>query len=593
MKYPEVLQRPRRAGLRVSPAGDNALFRQADPTDGVLASRIILRDLRQGNEQRLDAGAATFAPDGRVLIHDGFAFRYLDRPDESVLEWRGAVARIEAHESGFVFEAPQPAGAPVAAYTTEFVRYMDRRVETGPQLWSFRAGALNPLLDEGDRWRVHASSWGVDQHGQIVAILRGAKRPTRLSQPAILSEGREPQQIGESGFWYEQVRPASDGHGWLAIRRVVTETGAFHAPVPVRLGLGATDRVLDSYGYWPEGVVAGPDGSYVLLAHSNGYDQALHVTASGATELFPARSATEAQFAGGRWWALASNFFTEPDIASSPRAGENDGPRSAVEQPVIVERRTLPTSSDDLDMWILTPPGTNAPTPVIVYLTAYTPSAWANRWFFRWNPTAWVEEGYAVLMVNVHPTTSGGARTVERFWGDWDLAARQDIDALWRLIDDDQRLDASRVFTLGGGWGGWLAGYLATHDARFAGHAIHSGAWDLVSYLATNDQGDRWEDQLGDPTRNRSRLDRQSPWSGDVVPARVIIFAGDADFRSPVEQSIHALHDLLRAGSDATLVDIAGESHIFGALPTELAWYGMLAQWFRGEPVSRPPHSDG
>ena len=362
---------------------------------------------------------------------------------------------------------------------------------------------------------------------------------------------------------------------------------------------GGSRDVGTALGSWPGEVAWSADGeSLWCIAQVDGYDALfrIDVAAGTVTPFGPDAGYSDVHaMADGSVYALGSTFHSPPRVvrveaqAATP-VWPPEGPAPVRER---VHRGRAPAGDGaEIPYWLIVPEG-DADVPLIVLGNAYVPFSWTQRWYFRWNPTAYAAAGYAVLMPDLRPSLGYGDAYLAGGWGRWTDVSFGDLLAAVDAAGADPRIDATRVGLLGGGWGGWLAAWAAGHTDRFRCIALQGGAWSLPSYLAAGDEFDRWEEQLGDPFADVERHREFSPSSAvAAVRTPTLIVAGERDFRAPAADAIGMFRDLRRHGADARLLLMPEEGHRIAKLANEKLWYRTLFAFFghhlRGEPWQRP-----
>lgn len=636
MHSEEVLRTDRIAGLRVAPDGERYILDVASSTpDGLgLVASVREYSTSDGRELRrieIDGRPALLAcAMGRtdlaitVASKDGtteiWRLGRAPRDYELIGRWPLDVRAIRAAGDDVIIieTAMHPQARDVtedaeihAQRRTEatlhggdFIRFWDRRI--GPRttrLVAFRRGLPPRVMTPGsDGVLLEATSWDLTPDGTtVVAVRRAPSAPTRSSVVVLYDTQGDtpPRVVGRPDAWYEAVRVSPDGARVIALSRVVDPDGAIAHPRPTLISLDdGAEEIVTTADTWPSTVVWGESSDTIAwVGPRDGFEPLVIAADDGAVRLTTSGvSVADPQWAAGRWWALQSSFFSWPHAV---RLDGNSwlplGSPPAHVTGVTVSRRHY--RSDDgvvLPSWLFLPaPEVEGPVPLIVLAVAYCPSAWTDRWFYRWNPTAWAERGYAVLMPDVRPTLAHGLSTVEQGWGRWHETALQDLIAATDDAAMHPRIDGRRVGLKGGGWGAWLANWAASTTDRFRAVVAQGGAWDLESYQAVTDQADRWEDQLGDPVQHEDRYRALSP-SRQLVRAgpATLIVTGERDYRAPVSDAIQAARALRRAGTEVELLVFDDEGHRIGRVASERLWYDVVSRWFathlRSEPWSPP-----
>ena len=187
----------------------------------------------------------------------------------------------------------------------------------------------------------------------------------------------------------------------------------------------------------------------------------------------------------------------------------------------------------------------------------------------------WVQflatRGYAVFQPNFRGSSGFGRAHVEAGHGQWGLRMQDDItDGVAALIAQGLA-DPARICIVGASYGGYAAlwGGAREPDLYRCVVAI-AGVSDLPAMMrwerreqgARSDAYDYWLTSIGDPRRDRARLESVSPIRFvDAWRPPVLLIHGDEDEIVPHEQSRDMERALRRAGKDVRLVTLEGEGH--------------------------------
>jgi dipeptidyl aminopeptidase/acylaminoacyl peptidase len=506
---------------------------------------------------------------------------------ERVLAWAEPIAGLVAAGGAVAFVSPVgPQRGEAILYEDVPVRFWDQHVGPRvPHVFVARPGEdavdVTPEVGAG----LVGMQWDLAPDGaRVAAAVRRPDDPLRVSDLVLFGEGEPRVLTASDRAWYEAPRFSPDGRRLLALRRAIGTPDAPAAKTLQRVDAetGAAETV--ALPSWPTEAAWGPDGELYCVAQVDGFDALLRV-GDEVTPLAPGAGHSDLQVtAGGTVFALRSTFTEPPEVVRVDEAVPAAPARG------IHRGRAAAPDGTEVPHWLILPEDTSEPAPLIVLGNAYVPFSWTNRWYFRWNPTAYAAEGYAVAMPDLGPSLGYGEDYLARGWGRWTDVSFGDLLATVEAVAADPRVDGTRVGLLGGGWGGWLAAWAAGHTRSFRCVALQGGAWHLPSYLAASDEFDRWEEQLGDDFEALLAVSPSSAAADVRTPA--LIVAGERDFRAPAADAIGMFRDLRRHGADARLLLMPDEGHRIAKLASEDLWYRTLFAFFghylRDEPWARP-----
>lgn len=169
--------------------------------------------------------------------------------------------------------------------------------------------------------------------------------------------------------------------------------------------------------------------------------------------------------------------------------------------------------------------------------------------------------GYAVLMCNPRGSASYGydhGRSIRQAMGTVD--ADDVLGFLDHVLTDDRLpLDANRVGVMGGSYGGYLTALLTTRTDRFVAAVVERGYLDATSFVGSSDIGWFFPGQYhGDG----AAMVAQSPMSAvDNVTTPTLVIHSEEDWRCPVEQGQRWFAALKLRGVRAELLLFPGEGH--------------------------------
>ncbi|KQY81663.1 prolyl oligopeptidase family serine peptidase [Pelomonas sp. Root1444] len=245
---------------------------------------------------------------------------------------------------------------------------------------------------------------------------------------------------------------------------------------------------------------------------------------------------------------------------------------------VPATRGLTPRSRDGLALpsHVLRPPlaaaGTPLPTVVLVHGGPWARGAvWGDAGgdmaMARWLAS----RGYQVLLPSFRGSTGFGKRFLHSARGQMGLAMQDDLDDALDALIQRGDVDPQRLCIMGSSYGGYasLMAVARTPDryrCAVAGFPVSditrllSSGWSDVS--RDKDALEFWIDMVGDPVKQREALDAVSPrHQAARIKAKVMIYAGVDDPRTPLEQAELMRSALQSAGNPPLWLAKYGEGH--------------------------------
>jgi dipeptidyl aminopeptidase/acylaminoacyl peptidase len=390
---------------------------------------------------------------------------------------------------------------------------------------------------------------------------------------------------------------------------VATELGdpdnaAENTIVLVDLTDGTSREVASDLDLWPAELQWLPSGEAILFsADEQGHrpifridldgDEVTRLTAAGAySDVCVARD-------GDRLYALYAHIGT-PHRPVRLDATTTDQEPVELPSPVGITpdnatfERVVATADDGVEVgsWLVVPDDVDGPVPLVVLIHGGPLASW-NTWHWRWSPFVLADAGYAVLLPDPALSTGYGRDFIQRGWGRWGKEPYTDLMTAVEHAAADDRVDGDRVLAAGGSFGGYMANWVAGHTDRFRGIITHASLWALENFHGTTDMGVFWEREFGDPYRDASKYEENSPdrHVGSITTPMLVIH-GEKDLRVPVSESLILWTDLARNGADARFLYFPDENHWILKPQNARVWYqtvlAFLAEHLDGADFERP-----
>ncbi|WP_027945012.1 S9 family peptidase [Amycolatopsis taiwanensis] len=443
------------------------------------------------------------------------------------------------------------------------------------------ARELEPLTD--DRVDVADPAWTPDGRAVLVVAKRdwGATATEEADIYAVPAEGGEPvlavrtagdaehPVVGEDGVvWYlgsEFVGPNWDVRNPGLWSAVLPATGGEPA-VPRRMTEAETVACAPAAG----GPV--PYGDQVLVAVGNRGSVELRAVPQDADGVpLDKLSLVTGERAAVRAFAVDGErivaVVATPESAGDVVVVENGGTRVLTDWSKPVREKGIrpveelsATAPDGYPVhgWLVRPEG-EGPHPVLLVIHGGPFSAY--DWGLFDEAQVYASAGYAVVMGNPRGSSGYGeshGRAIVHGLG------TVDADDLLALLDaalTRPDLDASRVGVMGGSYGGFMTGWLASHHgerfrAAWSERAVN--AWD--SFTGSSDIGYMFTDAyVGSDLQ--TQLDRSPLSYADRIKIPFAVVHSEHDWRCPVEQAQRMFVALKRAGTPVEMLLFPGEGH--------------------------------
>ena len=405
------------------------------------------------------------------------------------------------------------------------------------------------------------------------------------------------QAIGDGWSEIGGVVPDQvDGDPVLHARRLPVPLGRTRAQLPTQ-GL---DRPLHAEVRWLD------DDHLVALAGDRGQTRlcAIDLTSGpqGVARLAAphdrGQSLQGADCAGGRIALVLSQPERGTEVASLAAAdlGRSDAVPTVctnffgalVGERSLAPYRRLTVSGhggEDVEVLVALPPGFDparpAPTPTLLSIHGGPMSY--DQPGFAFDKQFLAAQGYLVVMVNYHGSTSYGEAFCRSIQGDWGPREHADLMAALDHLVALGWADPERLFTTGFSQGGIMTNWAIGHSDRFRAAVSEHGLWDYAAAYGSLDTHRWYQYDLGMPWQNRQAYDRISPASGLTnIRTPVLIMAGAEDWRCSCAQAEMMYVALKKRGVEARLVVYPEEHHAITRPSRAADRLRRLVDWLSG-----------
>jgi len=248
----------------------------------------------------------------------------------------------------------------------------------------------------------------------------------------------------------------------------------------------------------------------------------------------------------------------------------NDALMQSREIATPTQMRVERPQGDTVPYFVMTPPhevpGHRYPLVLDIHGGPHT--AFGNSFFHEFQVLA--TRGYIVVYANPRGSTSYDYDYASELEGDWGNAMFADEMA---VLDDVARrpdVDMSRAVVSGGSYGGYATLWMISHTNRFRAALAERAVSDLFTESLTADfaaplafEGPAGTPRAwGPPLQAYNTLWQQSPLAHVLaVHTPLMLLHGDADTRTPIEETLQEYEALKMLGRPVTLVQFPREDH--------------------------------
>lgn len=216
----------------------------------------------------------------------------------------------------------------------------------------------------------------------------------------------------------------------------------------------------------------------------------------------------------------------------------------------------------DIQAWYLEAQTAEGKHPAILYIHGGPQVAYGESFFHEMQALA--ASGYAVLMVNPRGGSSYGQRFVASILGDY---GNHDYDDLMMAVDEMlkryPRVDADRLYVVGGSYGGFMTNWIVTHTDRFRAAVTQRSISNWLSFYGTSDIGVafvKW--QLQHELPDTKRLWEMSPLAyAAQAKTPLLVIHSDEDHRCPKEQGEQMYMAMKKYRVETKMITFPKSSH--------------------------------
>ena len=237
---------------------------------------------------------------------------------------------------------------------------------------------------------------------------------------------------------------------------------------------------------------------------------------------------------------------------------------------------------EKVHMWAIYPPDFDPKRqwPLLHNIHGGPHSMWGDNFHFRWNNHVFASQGYVVVCVNYHGSSSFGERfkaSIEHEFGKREFA---DVEAGTDLMLAQGYIDRERLVASGGSYGGYMVAWMNGHTDRYKAYVCHAGCFDWVAMFAD----DAWywfPKELGAwYWDDMDRVESQNPRARvKQMRTPTLVIHGLLDYRVPDSQGLAYYNTLKGKEIPTRLVFFPDENHWILKPQNSRLWYAEFFAW--------------
>jgi dipeptidyl aminopeptidase/acylaminoacyl peptidase len=287
---------------------------------------------------------------------------------------------------------------------------------------------------------------------------------------------------------------------------------------------------------------------------------------------------------------LRSSFGRPPAVHVTPLAEMaprkidtfNDAMADAWDLGEVKEVYFKGADSEDVQMWIVHPPGFDARKkwPVVQMVHGGPHGAFLNDFNFRYNQHLFAAKGYVVAAVNFHGSSGFGQAFCASIIGDMGTKPMHDVMKGTDYLEALPYIDKKRLGAFGASYGGYMMAWLNGHTDRFGALVCHAGVYDWHS-MAASDFVRNFVGNLGEtPYGDLTVIDKQSPQRfSKNFKTPTLVTHGELDYRVPLTQGLEYYNTLRLKGVPSRFIYFPDEDHSILKPQNSLLWHREVFAW--------------
>ena len=248
--------------------------------------------------------------------------------------------------------------------------------------------------------------------------------------------------------------------------------------------------------------------------------------------------------------------------------------------PTVEEFHFAGARGDRVQGWLVRPPATNAPGPLVHMIHGGPHGSFGDTWHWRWNAAVFCGESRVAALVNFHGSTGFGQEFAECIRGEWGDLPGADIELATDHLVAEGVADPDRMAITGGSYGGYMVAWLTSQTSRYRCGVAHAAVTNLPGMYASDITSGREHAYGAEVWKDLDRVNRWSPAAhaaGYATPTLVI--HGERDYRVPSTQGLEFYGVLQAKGVESRLVYYPDENHWILTQGNSLHWYDEVTSW--------------
>jgi dipeptidyl aminopeptidase/acylaminoacyl peptidase len=322
-----------------------------------------------------------------------------------------------------------------------------------------------------------------------------------------------------------------------------------------------------------------------------------HLFAGGSASSVTALDSRALVFSMSTFVAPAELFVLGGDGAPRQLTHFNDAMLDAVAIPQPQRIEFAGARNETVRGWLIKPPsgapvlGSRGGTPLVDVGHGGPQGSWSSGWSYRWNPSLWACNGFAVVLIDFHGSTGYGQPFCDSIRGDYGGAPYEDhLRGVEHVLARNSDLDAASVHAAGASYGGWMVNWMQGHnqDGRFKSFVCHDGIFDQVAlgthteelwFTERDNYGTVWQ-STDECAPSTSCYERWNPANHiDQWQTPMLIIHGGRDYRIPETHALSAFNVLQRRGVESKLLYFPNENHWVLSTVNSMFWHQQVFQW--------------
>ncbi|PVU87725.1 hypothetical protein BB561_006200 [Smittium simulii] len=222
---------------------------------------------------------------------------------------------------------------------------------------------------------------------------------------------------------------------------------------------------------------------------------------------------------------------------------------------------------------------------LVLYPYGFDPKKnYYDQWGVGTNYNYYTNQGYIVLMINYHGSSTYGQKFTDSIQYNWGTYPYYDLmEGLDHFIKHAKYADEKNLVAMGGSFGGYMVNWINGQTDRFKALVSYVADFNIVASSYSTDELWFGEHDLGvvwDP-KYRKDIEKNSPEkyvSNWKTPTLVI--HGALDYRVSITEGISTFTALQRRGIESKFLFFSDEGHGASKPPNVLQLQDEVFKWF-------------